>query len=127
MEKVTFEPGLGGSLEIQQMGEGKEGLPGKGNSLRKKYGLIFGRVESYSWGSDCERFSAAELNTILHHSNYNYFSLCAFLGFQLLFKKENNELLLLYIKKTRTLMIKEESSGSAVRDERLFLLVVVSN
>ena len=45
----------------------------------KKSGLVFGMVENDSFGSDCERFSAAELGTILHHSNDNYFSLHAFL------------------------------------------------
>lgn len=59
----------------------------------RKSGLVFGMVENDSLASDCERFSAAELSMILHHSNDNYFSLHAFLCFQFF------ELVLFYIKK----------------------------
>lgn len=59
----------------------------------RKSGLVFGMVENDSLASDYERFSAAELSMILHHSNDNYFSLHAFLCFQFF------ELVLFYIKK----------------------------
>lgn len=87
----------------------------------KKSGLVFGMVENDSLGSDCERFSAAELSTILHHSNDNYFSLHAFFVFSVFLSSYY------FILRKKILMIKEKSSRSAVGDERLFLLAVVSN
>lgn len=78
---MTFELGLEELVEFQQTEE-RKGDPVKGNSVRKKYWLIFGMVENYSLGSDCEGFFAAALSMTLHHFNYNYFSLCAFLYLQ---------------------------------------------
>lgn len=67
------------------MDKGREGLPGKGNCMRKKYRLISGMAENLCLGSDGANFSTAELNLLLHCSHYNYFSLFAFLGFPLFF------------------------------------------
>jgi hypothetical protein len=83
----------------------EKGVPGKGNRMRENT-LTSGMTKSCSLRSNCERLPPAELGIILHHSKFSYFSLCTYLSFRVFFL--NNELILLYIKKKRTLVIRKK-------------------